>query len=401
MRQILVNAAAAFTDRLRGVGGKPSPIILVLGLALMFSGLVQYTANAQDSRLVTIYADDEAQSFTTRAETVGAALERANISLHEKDLVEPELSADITTDSFKINVYRARPVLVVDGGKQHQVLTPYQSPRLIAEDAGLTVYPEDEYELERINEFVDYSTIGLRLTIDRSTPIELNMYGAREELRTQAETVGEFVKTLELSGNSDEVVVRPQPDKPIKKDMAIHVVAVSDDTIAVEEPIPFERREIKDTSRPLGYENIRTPGQNGSKLVTYKVVYENGQETSRKAIDTVIVEQPVEEVAVVGANYRDNYPDNNAILAALRSCEGSYTSDTGNGFYGAYQFMQDTWNRTAQRMGMTEWVNKKPSTAPASVQDMFVVNNAKASAGGFWSQHPGCSEKLNLPQFPY
>lgn len=29
--------------------------------------------------------------------------------------------------------------------------------------------------------------------------------------------------------------------------------------------------------------------------------------------------------------------------AALRNCEGSYTSNTGNGYYGAYQFNLQTW----------------------------------------------------------
>jgi hypothetical protein len=185
--------------------------------------------------------------------------------------------------------------------------------------------------------------------------------------------------------------------------MTIHAVAVSDDTVAVEEPIPFERRLIQDTSQPIGYEEIRTKGRKGAKLVTYKIVYENGQEVSRKEVKSVVFEQPVEEVVVVGANYTGIHPDNAAILAALRMCEthGNYQADTGNGFYGAYQFMQSTWDRTAQRMGISRWVGVRPSQAPSSVQDMFVLDNARASSGGFWSQHPGCSSKLNLPQFPY
>jgi hypothetical protein len=34
------------------------------------------------------------------------------------------------------------------------------------------------------------------------------------------------------------------------------------------------------------------------------------------------------------------------VLASIRSCEsgGNYSTNTGNGFYGAYQFTQSTWN---------------------------------------------------------
>ena len=48
--------------------------------------------------------------------------------------------------------------------------------------------------------------------------------------------------------------------------------------------------------------------------------------------------------------------------AALRSCEGSYTSNTGNGFYGAYQFDLQTW----QSVGGSGL----PSNASPAEQDM-------------------------------
>lgn len=376
-------------------------ITLISVIGLFWYAQVQ--ANAQDARMVTVYVDGTEKTFPTEAETVEQALERAEVSLHDEDLVEPSLMTEITSDSFKINVYRARPVLVIDGRTEHQVLTPYQSPRLIAEDAGLNVYPEDEYDLTRINNFVGERTLGLRLKINRATSIRLNMYGTVELVRTQADTVGEFVAGLNLSTDDGEVVVRPAADQPIKEGMTVHAVAVSADTDVVEESIPFERRMIQDTSRPIGYEDIRTPGRDGSKLVTYKIQYENGQEVKRTVVDSVVIEKPVEEVVVVGADYTGVHPDNAAILAALRMCEthGNYQANTGNGFYGAYQFMASTWNRTAQRMGLDEWNGVLPSQAPPAVQDAFVLDNARASGGGFWSQHPGCSDKLNLPQFPY
>lgn len=361
--------------------------VLALVLVLLCLPLfIQSRVNAADNRVVTIYADGSEQSFVTDAETVGEALNRANVVLAEEDLVEPGQHTEITSDSFKINIYRARPILVIDGDKRVSVMTPYQSPRLIAEDAGLTVYPEDEFELTRVNNFVAESTLGLRLVIDRATPVRLNMYGTTETVRTQSETVGEFVSSLELKDESSEVVVRPAAEKALTAGMTIHVVAVSDDTIAVEESIPYPIREIRDTSRPLGYEDVKTPGRDGSKLVTYKVVLENGQEVSRKEVSSVVIEQPVQAVVVVGAKY-----DMADAFAQLRQCEagGVYSRNSGNGFYGAYQFMYQTW----QSVAPDKWKNTYPHEAPPSVQDQAAATLQKRSG---WGQWPACSKKLGL-----
>ena len=45
------------------------------------------------------------------------------------------------------------------------------------------------------------------------------------------------------------------------------------------------------------------------------------------------------------AGVQTNYVGAGGTLAAIRACEsgGNYSTNTGNGFYGAYQFTQSTW----------------------------------------------------------
>ncbi|MGO8877531.1 MAG: transglycosylase family protein [Acidimicrobiales bacterium] len=71
----------------------------------------------------------------------------------------------------------------------------------------------------------------------------------------------------------------------------------------------------------------------------------------------------------------------------LRMCEsgGNYAEDTGNGFYGAYQFSLSTW----YGLGFTGL----PSDASPAVQDR-AAEELEAEAG--WGQWPGCSEELGL-----
>lgn len=52
-----------------------------------------------------------------------------------------------------------------------------------------------------------------------------------------------------------------------------------------------------------------------------------------------------------------------------RAHEGWYTANTGNGYYGAYQFSLGTWRNTVRVMGRDDLVNILPSDASPADQD--------------------------------
>jgi hypothetical protein len=75
------------------------------------------------------------------------------------------------------------------------------------------------------------------------------------------------------------------------------------------------------------------------------------------------------------------------VWAELRQCESgdNYTIDTGNGYYGAYQFSEETW----QGLGYPGF----PNQATPAVQDQ-AAQQLEARSG--WGQWPECSVKLGL-----
>ncbi len=75
------------------------------------------------------------------------------------------------------------------------------------------------------------------------------------------------------------------------------------------------------------------------------------------------------------------------VWGALRQCEsgGNYSTNTGNGFYGAYQFTQQTWNG----VGMSG----SPASASPAQQDA-AAQRLQAQSG--WGPWPACSAKLGL-----
>lgn len=70
--------------------------------------------------------------------------------------------------------------------------------------------------------------------------------------------------------------------------------------------------------------------------------------------------------------------------AAVRQCEsgGNYSANTGNGYYGAYQFSASTWHSLGY--------SGLPSNAPPSVQDQAAQQLAARSGMGQW---PVCGRR--------
>jgi muramidase (phage lysozyme) len=75
------------------------------------------------------------------------------------------------------------------------------------------------------------------------------------------------------------------------------------------------------------------------------------------------------------------------VWARLRHCEsgGRYDINTGNGYFGAYQFLVSTWNR----LGYPGY----PHEASPAMQDEAAQ---KLQARSGWGQWPACSRRLGL-----
>lgn len=66
-------------------------------------------------------------------------------------------------------------------------------------------------------------------------------------------------------------------------------------------------------------------------------------------------------------------------LSSIRACEsqgsGGYGADTGNGYYGGYQFDQGTWDAYAP----PGYAGTNPAQAPPAVQDQAAANAPRSS----------------------
>ena len=362
-------------------------LMLVGGLFFVNQALADATKPAAKAgeKLVTIYDRGAEKTIVTKARTIREALKLAKFSIDERqDVVEPSLDSEMVAEKYNINIFRARPITIVDGNKRLKITTAEQTPALIAKAAGIEVFEEDKTTLSNSdNMAVDGANMVMK--IDRASMVNFVLYGKESVIRTHAKTVGELLKEKNINPKKDDTLSVDRSAKIIPG-MKIELWRNGKQTITAEEDVKFEVEKVQDANRDSGYREVKQAGENGKKNVTYEIEMKNGVEVSRKEIASVVTKEPKKQIEIVGTKSSTSFSGSfSEALARLRSCEGNYKSNTGNGYYGAYQFDKRTWGN----YGGYELA----SDAPAAVQDEKAWQTYKARG---WQPWPTCKVKMGL-----
>ena len=93
--------------------------IALLMVALFMLCAVSITANQSSSKIITLVDDKQVTHYETDAQNVQELLTQLEITLGEKDTVEPTLDTEIT-DNMKITIERWKPTVSVDINGEHK-----------------------------------------------------------------------------------------------------------------------------------------------------------------------------------------------------------------------------------------------------------------------------------------
>lgn len=292
--------------RVKYLGGHPFIVPVISFLVFFFVGMVGLvaisgkTVGASDSHVVRLSVDGGAErTLPTRANSVKDLLSRLKINYAPEDVVEPKLDTPILEDNFKVNIYRARPVTVVDGSHKVTVLSAHQQPRLAAEQAGVKLFPEDGIKLDASQGITPDGIIGEKVVVDRATPASINLYGNVIPVRTRAKTVGDLLEQKNIKLLEGDTL-QPARDTAITANTQIFVVRVGKQIVSEDVAIPAPVATENDSSLAIGSTVVKAEGADGKKIVTYELELQNGKEVSRKAIQEVIAAEPVRRVIAKG-----------------------------------------------------------------------------------------------------
>jgi len=298
-------------------------VLLAVGVTVLVAangGTPKFQPN--NSNIVIVSHDKTQQTVPTRAKTVGELLSKLNIPLNNGDVVEPTQNTPIIGDNFRINVYRAVPVTIVDGASKTFAYSAAQTPRSIVKQAGVQVYPEDDLTLEPTNNFLTDSSIGDRLVINRATPVNVNLFGTPVMVRTHAGTVGDLLKEKGISlGNGD--TVQPAASTKLTANLQVFLVRKGKQVVSEQQQIAAPQEVVEDASLSFGTTVVRQQGVPGAKVITYEVELQNGVEISRHVIQEVVTQQPVTQIVARGKAV--SIPsDKQAVMALAGISPGNY-----------------------------------------------------------------------------
>lgn len=116
-------------------------------------------------------------------------------------------------------------------------------------------------------------------------------------------TVSDMLRRAGITLNDQDGVDRVNPPgySPISAGMTITVVRVVEETVLVEEDVPFESRTVPNDGLPAGEMHLVQAGVNGVAELTYRITYEDGVEVSRNEIRRVLITAPRSEIIMVGS----------------------------------------------------------------------------------------------------
>jgi len=285
------------------------PLLMPVSLfvAIVFFSLIGFvmlgstTEGAKDVKIVELYVDDERQTVSTRAKNVEDLLNRLEIPIIEEDIIEPSMDTLIFEDNTQVNVYRARPVSVVDKGRTITVLSAQRAPRLIAEDAGLDLSREDIVEPAPVDQanptLVEPAE---KVLVTRAIEVQLNIYGVISKKKTTEKTVQAFLDANGLVVNEGATLQPDDTNTKITEGILIAINNVGIKTVTESEPIPFTSETREDPSLQIGESRVETTGVNGEQSTIYEITEQDGVEVGRRPLETVVTTQPIIEVIIRG-----------------------------------------------------------------------------------------------------
>lgn len=345
-------------------------------LAALVAGAVTYVAY---DKTITLSVDGQTQTVHSFADTVGAVLAADGISTGSRDVVSPAPGAT-ASDNETITVRYGRPLSLSVNGVATKTWVHYPTVAGALQELGVRTAGAKSSE----SMSADIPRTGMTgLVVYTLRHITFLVDGKTMQLATTAATVTQaMAQAGVVLHNQDAPSVAANSVPTDGETISINRITGTTETKQVS--IPFTTTKVSDPTQYTGTSSVKTEGVDGVETVTYAVLVVNGVKQAPKQISETVTKQPVNEVLSVGTKA---LPSSASDLnwAALANCEsgGNPAENTGNGFYGMYQFTISTWDSLGG--------SGLPSDASAATQTALAEKLYTEAGAGQW---PVCGHYL-------
>lgn len=112
-------------------------------------------------------------------------------------------------------------------------------------------------------------------------------------------TVFAALESMDMSINPLDRI-EPSLEEVLEEDTSIHITRIMEEFETETAAVPFTRELVRSETLPAGEQILLQAGENGLEEVTWRIVYENGMETSRTISSRRTLTEPVSEIIMLG-----------------------------------------------------------------------------------------------------
>lgn len=185
--------------------------------------------------------------------------------------------------------------IVIDGKEEKKVITLRDNTKNILKAENIVMGPKDKVIPGLDSKVKD----GDRIYIKKAVEVQIAVDGKDLKLQSAEDSVEAMLQAEGIKlGEVDRV--SPSKEEKLKDGLKVAVTRVDSKIVKETQPIDFATVVKKDDEMEKNVTKILQDGVAGEKVISTRVVVENGKEISRQVVSETITKQPVDKIMSVG-----------------------------------------------------------------------------------------------------
>ncbi|NKQ34656.1 MAG: DUF348 domain-containing protein [Chloroflexi bacterium] len=244
------------------------------------------------ARQVSVRTASGTSSYWTNQSTLGAFLAKAGIPVQRADqiyadgILVPYEQLDDTAVPESVEIGQFRTITIEDDGQSQTLSTAAQTVGAVLQEAGITLFAADSVT-PPLGAWLEP---GMVIRVERSFPVSIEVDGRIIQTRTSSPNVLDTLAAADIGLVGYDYTV-PGPEVVLQPGDTIQVIRVTEDYEFADEPIPYQTVYQANDQIEIDNRAIVSPGIPGIKRQRVRVRYENGVAVSRE-VDSEWVAQP-------------------------------------------------------------------------------------------------------------
>src|SRR5690625_3986216 len=266
-------------------------------LVTLFSTWVVFDATKAE---VVIAADGDVQTVKTHTTTVGELLQDLGIDVGKHDELSHGENTEIV-DGMEITLDSANKILLTIDGKTETYHSSAQTVGQLFHEEGLTFTEHDEVSHNNIAVIKD----DIEIEVKKAFPIVVNDGGKNKELWTTGGTVKQLLQKKDI-GFKRLDKNEPSLDEELTKDMRVKITSVEKKTKEITETILLQTEEKNDSTLKKDTNHTNYKGEEGKEVRTNEIILENGKEAKHELIAEDNQKESKNKIVAIGTKEEQN-----------------------------------------------------------------------------------------------